>query len=117
MRVLVIEDDSTVVQALVRELAKFGFDVREATCSADLPRVLSDFTPNVAIVDLHVGPENGLQIFDRVREHAPRCEAVIVTGSPEAVPATWTAVTLTKPWEPTALLAQLLQRAAPVEPP
>jgi len=67
-RVLVIDDDPFMCEALAMALGADGHEVRTETSGASIDQSLSEFRPSVALVDLHLpdGPD-GVSIARRIR--------------------------------------------------
>ena len=65
-RVLVIDDDPFMCEALAMALGSDGHEVRTATSGNGLDQSLSEFRPSVTLVDLHLpdGPD-GVSIARR----------------------------------------------------
>jgi DNA-binding response OmpR family regulator len=70
-RVLVVEDDPTVADVVARYLEREGFDVETV---ADGPAALESAavaTPDLMVLDLMLPGLDGLEVFRRIRSHAP----------------------------------------------
>jgi DNA-binding NtrC family response regulator len=78
--VLVIEDESSQRIMYERALRTFGLEpVCVASGDAALA-TLAESSFGVAILDLNLGAEDGLDVFERLREHHPDVSVVIATG-------------------------------------
>ncbi len=87
-RVLVVDDEPTILAALERFLRLRGFDV---VCVRDLESATHALTAGafaVAIVDVHLGPDAeraGLEVVSRARAQPEPARVIVLTahGSPE----------------------------------
>lgn len=71
VRILVVEDDSAIREALVVAMAEEGYDVRPAQDGVSAMRGAEEFRPDLAIVDIRLpGGPDGLAVARRIREAA-----------------------------------------------
>jgi CheY-like chemotaxis protein len=84
MRILVVDDDQSSLQALGGLLASWGMDVRSASDVQGALGVLqAGFSPQALVVDLRLGPQvSGIQAIEDLRSALGDAElpALIVTG-------------------------------------
>jgi DNA-binding NtrC family response regulator len=101
--VLVVEDDPALRLLSRVNLELEGFLVREAATVRDARIVLAEERPDVAFVDVHLGPEESDELLDELR--AAGIPIVVVTGSadPRAYRERASEV-LAKPYAPEALI-------------
>lgn len=66
-RVLVVEDESAVREAVARALAGAGFLVDARADGADFGPRLDQFRPDAVVLDIMLPGENGLRLAERVR--------------------------------------------------
>ena len=79
MRCLLVDDDATFLQTAQSVLARDGVTVAgTASCSAEAARKVTALRPDVAVVDIRLGAENG---FDVARDLATQGITVIMTSS------------------------------------
>jgi DNA-binding NtrC family response regulator len=79
--VLVIDDDPSI-RFLCRVNLEFeGCDVREAATLAEARHHLADGAVQVVLLDVHVGPENGVAFLDEIRTRHPGTKVAMLTGS------------------------------------
>ena len=86
--ILVVDDHREVGVAQKLILEQRGYRVAVATSGAEALRLVQDFTPDAALVDLALGDMSGGQLLARLREHPglSRCVFVCLTGqAPEDV--------------------------------
>ena len=80
-RVLVIDDEDEILEALAGLLPHLGCEVRVATGSQQALAVLdAGFEPDVLLVDHRLRGETGPQVIAQLRERCPQVPAVLVTG-------------------------------------
>lgn len=108
-RVLLAEDDVTMVSLLTTLLKMEGFEVLEAQADADIPALVSRERPDVLFLDVHLGHQSGLEIVGALR-HDPATKAlrVIMTSGmnlKEDCLARGADAFLLKPYGPDELLA------------
>lgn len=71
VRILVVEDDSAIREALVVAMAEEGYEVRPAEDGVSAMRGAEEFRPDLAIVDIRLpGGPDGLAVARRIREAA-----------------------------------------------
>lgn len=63
-KILLAEDDITMVSLLKTLLKMEGFDVIALQADADVPAAVRDENPDVILLDVHLGPQSGLDILD-----------------------------------------------------
>jgi CheY-like chemotaxis protein len=65
-KILLAEDDVTMVSLLKTLLKMEGFEVVALQADADVPAAVRDEKPDVILLDVHLGPQNGLDILDKI---------------------------------------------------
>lgn len=83
-RVLLVDDDRDLVEAVARLLTSSGHQVRRARRRDEALAAVVDFRPVLALVDLEIGSECGLELATTMRG-MPECAGmglVAVTGRP-----------------------------------
>jgi len=111
-RVLVVDDDASLLKLLALRLEKEGFAVREASSAEGALAILASEVPDLVITDMRMGGMDGLSLFDAVNRKHPSLPVIILTAHgniPDAVDATRRGVFsyLTKPVEARALMAEV----------
>jgi CheY-like chemotaxis protein len=82
-RVLVVDDEDHVRQITKRMLSYEGYLVIEARSGAEaLTRLGEHPEVSVALIDLVMPGMNGLDLASKLREAAPHCAIVLMTGFP-----------------------------------
>jgi DNA-binding response OmpR family regulator len=82
-RVLLIDDDSTVRQALHQALVREDFAVLPAQNGSEAMRVFAENAVDVVLLDLDLGRESGWDTFDRLKGLRPHLPVVVMSACPE----------------------------------
>ena len=77
--IVVVDDDPTLRQMLVRFLEDHNMPSRAASSRAELHRHLNGSLPSLIILDLHLGQEDGLDLLREIRS-ASDVPIIITTG-------------------------------------
>lgn len=112
-RVLIIDDDVALRQALTKHLERAGHEVRQAADGDAGIRAFERQAADVVLVDIFMPVQGGLQTIGRLRQKWPGVKVVAMSGvaSAGALDVERHAVTLGanrfigKPFEAAALLA------------
>src|SRR6184192_595610 len=112
-RVLIIDDDVTLRQALTKHLEHVGHEVRQAADGDAGIRAYERHAADVVIVDIFMPGQGGLQTIGRLRREWPAVKIVAMSGvkSAGAIDVGGHAVALgadrfvTKPFEADTLVA------------
>lgn len=81
IRILVCDDHEIFAQSLSFTLeANDGLQVCASTTSSDAARAAFDLEPDVAIVDVRLAGENGLDLVQWISDNHPRCRTVVLTA-------------------------------------
>jgi PAS domain S-box-containing protein len=111
-RVLVVEDDEDFALGLKQVLQRQGFDPRVVSDPRSALEMLGSFPAQVALVDVRLGTQSGLELVAQLGERRPDVIAVVMTAY-DAVDNAIQALRngaydyLTKPFAPAALGAAL----------
>ena len=81
-RVLVIEDDEAVAQAMVRGMERSGMSVARAGTGAAGMALKASFNPDVVLVDLELPDTNGVDLISHFAE-TRSCGVIVVSGMGE----------------------------------
>jgi CheY-like chemotaxis protein len=114
-RVLIIEDDADLAEALSDLVEQLGYDVRVAYSGVSGCRVADTFHPDVVLCDLTLPGPNGFEIARTLRSRPETAKAKLIALSGDASAVSETALhddcfdsRLLKPID-SALLAQALE--------
>jgi two-component system response regulator RegA len=79
-RLLLVDDDPVFLQVLGKAMGKRGYDVITATGIADAVALTRDIMPGLAVVDLKLDGESGLDLIPLLIEINPQMNIVVLTG-------------------------------------
>ena len=82
-RVLIIEDDESMVFGLTGALEAEGYDVRSAATGPEGLQQVIDDLPDLIILDLMLPGMSGFEICKRVRDRQIRCPIIMLTSRSE----------------------------------
>jgi signal transduction histidine kinase len=82
-RVLVIDDDVDLAESLQEILASRGYNVAVAHTIAGAEDAARALLPQVAIIDVNLGRENGLTLITTLKESFPDILCVVITARAE----------------------------------
>ena len=81
LRLLVVDDDPSVLGVVQRIARELGFDVTFRGGGREALASLSDVQPDVALIDLQMPEVGGLDVLRAVRAADPQCQAILMTGN------------------------------------
>ena len=79
--VLVVDDDASLRLLCRVNLELDGYRVLEAHQVAEAEELLRSETVDLVLLDVHVGPDSGIELMRSVREQGGAPPIVLVTGS------------------------------------
>ena len=117
---LIVDDDEIFCQVLANALDKRGFKTKQAYDLKETKKIITDWQPQYAVVDLRIGHDSGLKVCQLLLEHTPDINIVILTGYASiatAVEAIKLGVIqyLTKPTDVDTILKALMQDEADLD--
>ena len=81
LQVLLVDDDKEIRAAMRALLEGWGCDVVAAPSGAGVDSELDSFTPDVVLADFRLpGPENGIQVMQRMRKRFPDVHGIVISG-------------------------------------
>ena len=83
-RVLIIDDDAALRQALAKHLEHFGHTVRQAGQGEEGIREFKRDAADLAVVDIFMPGQGGLQTIGRLRLESPAVKIVAMSGAASA---------------------------------
>ena len=78
--ILVVEDEATLRQVITRNLEARGHAVRGAETATEALRHLSDWTPDLMLLDINLPDRSGWDVLRELREHGMQVRTVIVSA-------------------------------------
>jgi len=86
-RVLIVDDESIIVDSFTLLLCHDGFEVRSAPSAAAALQLLEGWTCDVAFVDIKLGSTTGVDLLKLLRISNPLLQVVLITGQPDVATA------------------------------
>ncbi|MEP7272978.1 MAG: sigma-54 dependent transcriptional regulator [Acidobacteriota bacterium] len=80
VRVLVIDDDPTMVDLTRYQLEEQGFDVITASSGTEGLKLAAEQNFDIALTDLQLPDVDGIEVVRKLRECAPGTEIIMITG-------------------------------------
>jgi two-component system response regulator AtoC len=79
-RIMVVDDDERAAEIFHDKLEHSGYEVLTSGSAEEALGQLKKFQPSIIITDLRMPGMSGLDLLERVREHMPGTEVIVVTG-------------------------------------
>jgi DNA-binding response OmpR family regulator len=79
-RILFVDDEAALCELLSLYLRGNGFDVTTALTASEARAVVQNTTFDLAILDLNLGADDGLELLNFLKEKCPQLPIVIFTG-------------------------------------
>jgi DNA-binding response OmpR family regulator len=80
-RVLVVDDELTLLSVIAMVLKEAGFEVFTAANGKEASAVLSSHTIDLLITDLAMPDEDGIEIIRRIKKEHPRLKIIAMSGT------------------------------------
>ncbi len=80
-KILLAEDDITMVSLLKTLLKMEGFEVVALQADADVPAAVKNETPDVLLLDVHLSRQSGLEILEELRRSEDTKNVRVVMSS------------------------------------
>lgn len=84
-KILIVDDTIATLGALAELLTAAGFAVATAADFEEAKRKVENEAPDLLIVDIRLGPYNGLHLVVRERLAHPERPVIMTTGFPDAL--------------------------------
>ena len=84
-RVLIVDDDKDILGSLNDLLELEGnYEVKTATNALGAQSVAHEFSPDVALLDIKLGSDNGLDLIPALKRQVPGIACIVMTAYREA---------------------------------
>jgi DNA-binding NtrC family response regulator len=80
--ILVVDDEQHFLDLLIRILGKRGFKVHTAPSGAEALKLLEKESFDLALLDIRMGPMDGIHLLDEIKKRQPDVKAVMMTAYP-----------------------------------
>ncbi|HEX4131031.1 MAG TPA: sigma-54 dependent transcriptional regulator [Pirellulales bacterium] len=77
---LIIDDEASIRFSIAQVFASAELRVLEAATADEGVRLADDAMPDVILLDIRLGQQSGLDVFQQLRQIDPRCLVVFITG-------------------------------------
>ncbi|WP_337880522.1 response regulator [Rheinheimera sp.] len=79
MKLVLVDDDETLIRTLSRRLEQQGHQVQSFS-QPQSPQALVDSQADAYLLDLRFGPQSGLDFIAPLRQALPHCRILLLTG-------------------------------------
>jgi CheY-like chemotaxis protein len=79
-RILIVDDDPSVLRSLQRLLSRHGYQVLEARDGNEAIRLWRDQGADLVITDLHMPQKDGIQTIIELLSHTPGIRIIAMSG-------------------------------------
>lgn len=104
-RLLIVDDEPGVLNALRRQLERHGFEIVVALDARSAFAALEPFEPEVVLSDVKMPGTPGTELLDDMRLFRPQLHGVLMSGM--TLPRTTDYPVVAKPWTEVSLLQAL----------
>lgn len=80
-KILLAEDDATMVSLLKTLLHMEGFDVVALDASSDVAAAVQTEKPDALFMDVHLGEQSGMKILEKIRENQETANVRVIMTS------------------------------------
>jgi DNA-binding NtrC family response regulator len=80
--ILAVDDEQNLLELLITVLGKRGFKVKTALNSIEALRLLDQEAFQLALLDLKMGPVNGVQLLKEIKDRRPVIKVIMMTAYP-----------------------------------
>jgi putative two-component system response regulator len=82
-RVLVVDDDPAVLEAIADMLSAHGYSVSVSTDAQDAVLKLHEITPNVVLTDINMPGSSGIELLETIRQYNSQIPVILMTAFAE----------------------------------
>lgn len=80
-KILLAEDDSTMISLLKTLLKMEGFEVLALDVNSDVPAAVQREKPQTLFMDVHLGAQSGMEILEAIRKNKELSDVRVVMTS------------------------------------
>jgi DNA-binding NtrC family response regulator len=80
--ILAVDDEQNLLELLITVLGKRGFKVKTAVNGIEALRLLDQESFQLALLDLKMGPVNGVQLLKEIKDRRPIVKVIMMTAYP-----------------------------------
>jgi len=82
-KLLVIDDEKAICEFTKNIFTKRGLDAYTAESGTKAITIAKKINPDIALIDVHMGKESGVDILKRLLKVSPKCRCIMVTWDKE----------------------------------
>lgn len=86
-RILIADDEKIITSSLKNVLSQAGYDVVTASTKAEFLNALPGTNPDLVLLDVYIGTDNGIQILRQIRTEGWTVPVVIMTAQSDVTVA------------------------------
>jgi UDP-3-O-acyl N-acetylglucosamine deacetylase len=79
-KVLIVDDEESVVQSIAGVLEDEGFQVAKAKSGEEAIKVFQQEEPDVTLLDIWMPGMDGIEVLKRLKWIAPECQVIMISG-------------------------------------
>ena len=79
-KILIIDDESFIRENVERILGENGYKVLGASNGKSALELVTDEDPDLVLLDLNLGPENGIELLKSLKKIDPELLVIVITG-------------------------------------
>ncbi len=83
-RILIVEDEKVVADTLGKILSSNGYDIRVAYSAESAMTTISQWTPDLAILDVMLPKMSGIEFAVGLKSRFAECHVLLFSGQPSA---------------------------------
>jgi DNA-binding NtrC family response regulator len=80
--ILAVDDEQNLLELLITVLGKRGFKVKTALNGMEALKLLDQESFQLALLDLKMGPVNGVQLLKEIKDRRPIIKVIMMTAYP-----------------------------------
>jgi DNA-binding NtrC family response regulator len=80
--ILAVDDERNLLELLITVLGKRGFKVKTALNGIEALKLLDQESFQLALLDLKMGPVNGVQLLKEIKDRRPVIKVIMMTAYP-----------------------------------
>jgi DNA-binding NtrC family response regulator len=80
--ILAVDDEQNLLELLMTVLGKRGFAVKTALNGTDALKLVDEESFQLALLDLKMGPVNGVQLLKEIKDRRPIIKVIMMTAYP-----------------------------------
>ncbi len=79
-KVLIVDDEESVVQSIAGVLEDEGFEVAQAKGGEEAIKAFQEEEPDVTLLDIWMPGMDGIEVLKRIKGMAPDCQVIMISG-------------------------------------